>query len=144
MSFRSFAGFWNFPQLYNASQEIDAPPIYAPYGTPGFWQPATNPAHSNSLAPNSGQGYTVGAAMSAASSAIAASPPATPAIAAATGQPMAPVTLVSPLPSITAVPNAVATNGGPLCSLNSWVAANPMLAAAGAFGLFLLLKGGRR
>jgi hypothetical protein len=58
------AGFWNFPQLYNTSQAIDSPPVYAPYGTPGFWQPATVPAASSSIAPNSGARNTVGAAMS--------------------------------------------------------------------------------
>jgi hypothetical protein len=163
------AGFWNYPQIYNASQEIDVPPIYAPYGTPGFWPDGTRPslgevappetftftrglptssapmpASASSIAPNSGQNNTVAAAMSASSSEYFANLPPTPAIAAATGTPLAPVSLVSPMPSITAIPNPVTSQPSGFCSINSWVASNPMLAAAGVFGLFLLLKGGKR
>jgi hypothetical protein len=141
------AGFWNYPQLYNTVQEIDVPPIYAPYGTPGFWQPATVSTPNNSIAPNSGARNNVGAAFSSASSAMwAAAPPATPAVAAATGQPLAPITLVAPLPSITAIPNpntpAPAPSG--MCAVNTWVSSNPMLAAGAALGLFLLLSGGKK
>jgi hypothetical protein len=141
------AGFWNFPQIYNASQEIDAPPIYAPYGTPGFWQPATVPAASNSIAPNSGQRNTVGAAMSAASSAARAAQavPSTPDEAIRTGMPLAPISLVSPMPSITAIPNPTSTaDSGTLCSVSSWAASNPLLAAGVALGVYFLLSGGKK
>jgi hypothetical protein len=128
------AGFWNAPQLYNASQAVENPAIYAPYGTPGFWQPAS----ASSIAPNSGRINTVRGAMSASSSAArAAIPPATPAIAAATGQPLAPITLVAPMPSITAVPNAIPGPSGVGC----WVNANPILAvAAGLLGVWFLSR----
>ena len=147
------AGFWNFPQLYNTSQEIDVPPIYAPYGTPGFWQPATTmglgrlaDAASSSIAPNSGATNTVGAAMSAASSAAAASqaPASTPDQAISTGSSIGPISLVSPMPSITAIPNPAQSPPAPSawCSWDAWVAANPWWAGLIAVGTFMLISSG--
>ena len=132
----TYAGFSNAPQIYNASQAVENPAIYAPYGTPGFWQPAS----VSSVAPNSGALNTVRGAMSARSSALRAAsmpPPATPAIAAATGQPLGPITLVAPMPSITAVPNALPGPSGAAC----WINSNPALAVAlSLLGVWFLSK----
>jgi hypothetical protein len=147
------AGFWNFPQLYNTSQEVDVPPIYAPYGTPGFWQPATTmglgrlaDAASSSIAPNSGSLNTVRGAMTAANSATMAAqtPPSTPDAAISSGQGIGPITLVSPMPSITAIPNPAQTPSAPSgwCSWDAWVAANPWWAGLVAVGTFMLISSG--
>jgi hypothetical protein len=128
------AGFWNAPQIYNVSQAVENPAIYAPYGTAGFWQPSS----VSSVAPNSGALNTVRGAMSASSSALrAAIPPATPAIAKQTGQPLAPITLVAPMPSITAVPSAPPAPAGVGC----WINSNPVLAVAlGLAGVWFLSR----
>ena len=149
------AGFWNYPQLYNAVQDINVPPIYAPYGTPGFWQPATTmglgrlaalPASSASLAPNSGSINTVrGAMMASNSAAMAAQAPAsTPDQALATGSPIGPISLVTPMPSITAIPNPAHSPPAPAswCGWDSWVAANPWWAGLIAVGTFMLISSG--
>lgn len=137
-----YAPYWNAAQIYNASQAVDVPPVYAPYGVPGFWK-AGIPPYVNPMAPNSGANLTVGAAMMASNSpGRNVAPPPNVKTAIATGQGIGPISLVSPLPSITAVPNPA--NPQSSCSFNSWVSQNPGLAALGAFGVFLLLKGGKR
>lgn len=144
---RATGGFWYAPSIQNSLQAMDVPPIYAPYGTYGFWPNTTvkNQLSTDSatLAPNSGQGNTV--ASSAIASGFGDAPPAsTPAVASATGQPLGPVSLVAPMPSITPSPNLVTATPPPACnSMDAWVNSNPMLAALGIVGVFLLLGGKR-
>lgn len=141
---RATAGFWYAPSVQNTIQAMDVPPIYAPYGTYGFWPNSTvTTTPDRSIAPNSGKGNDVAAA-AIASGFGDAHPASSPAVASATGQSLGPVTLVAPMPSITAPPNAVGATAPPACnSMDSWVNGNPLLAALGIVGVFFLL-GGRR
>lgn len=146
---RSTAGFWYAPDIENSLQAMDVPPIYAPYGTYGFWpnSTVTQPLSTDSatLAPNSAQGNSVAAA--AIASGFGDAPPAaSPAVATATGQDLGPISLVAPMPSITAPPNAVSPIPTPVPACNSmdaWVTANPTLAALGVVAVFFLLGGKR-
>ena len=148
---RATPGFWYPPNLENSLQAMDVPPIYAPYGTYGFWPNATVRngngvlnSPDTSLAPNSAKGNTVAAA--AIASGFGDAPPAaSPAMAGATGQSMGPITLVAPMPSITPSPQQVSATAPavPCNSMDSWVIANPTLAALSILGVFFLL-GGRR
>ena len=145
-------GFMYAPSIENTIQDMMVPPIYAPYGTYGYW-PIRTARNGNSvlskpdtsIAPNSAQGNSVAAAAIASSFGVGDAPPAaSPASAQATGQAMGPVTLVAPMPSITPSPNAVAATPAPVCnSVDSWVSQNPMIAALGVLGVFFLM-GGRR
>jgi len=146
---RATGGFWYAPSIQNSLQAMDVPPIYAPYGTYGFWPNATVTQNSvlntpdTSLAPNSGQGNTVASA--AIASGFGDAPPASsPAVATATGQSMGPVTLVAPMPSITPSPQVVTATPAPVCNtMDAWVNSNQLLAALGIVGWYLLLGGKR-
>ncbi len=137
---RATAGFWWAPSIGNSLQAQDVPPIYAPYGTPEFWPNSTVTATPDtSIAPNSGQGNSVAASMMAAG--FSGTPPAaSPAVAAATGQDMGPISLVAPMPTITPRQDNVAPAS--TCNpIDTWVTSNPMMAALGIVGVFLLLGG---
>jgi len=147
---RSTAGFWYAPRIDNTIQAMDVPPIYAPYGTKYFWPNATVRTQITQTTPdtalvakNSGKDITVASAVAMNGFGDASAPPAaSPATAAATGQSLGPVSLVAPMPSITAPPNTVAPTPAPVCnSVDSWVSANPMLAALGVVGVFLFFGG---
>ncbi len=137
---RATAGFWYAPSIENSLQAMDVPPIYAPYGTYGFWpnETVTN-VPDRSIAPNSGQGNSVAASMVAAG--FSGTPPAaSPAVASATGQEMGPISLVAPMPTIT--PRQDNVSASPVCNpLDTWVASNPLIAALGIVGVYLLLGG---
>jgi len=82
--------------------------------------------------------------------AAAATPAPTPdSVSAAAGTSVAPITLVSPMPSITAPgPTQVSSAAIPAapagwCAVETWVNNNPGLAAASAILLFFTVKGGR-
>lgn len=144
---RATGGFWYAPSVQNSLQAMDVPPIYAPYGTYGFWPNETVTRRlstdSATIAPNSAEGNTVAAA--AVASGFGDAPPAaSPAVANATGQSLGPVSLVAPMPSITPSPQAVTATPAPVCnSIDSWVSSSPMLAALSIFGVYLLLGGKR-
>jgi hypothetical protein len=155
---RATAQFWYVPDIQNSIQDMMVPPVYAPYGTIGFWPNAVatkplmfsgsasgvlNTAANNAtsgIAPNSGAGTTV--ASSAVASGLADAPPAASVQSAQfTGNPIGPTSLVAPLPSITQSPSAPPV---PVMSCNStdaWVAQNPMIAALGILGVYVLLRG---
>lgn len=137
---RATAGFWYAPDIGNSLQAQDVPPIYAPYGTYGFWPNGTvTDTPDRSIAPNSGQGNSVAASMIAAGFS-GAPPAATPAVASATGQQMGPITLVAPMPTITPRQDNVAPAS--TCNpVDAWVTGNPLLAALGIIGVYLMLGG---
>jgi hypothetical protein len=142
-------GFFWLPSYENTLQAMDTPVVYAPYGTPEFWpsevaslyNPVLN-TPDTSIAPSSATGTV--AAASALSGLGDYPPPSSPAAAVATGQPLAPITLVTPMPSITPQPQ-LASDTGPVCAnaVDAWVTNNPMLAGLGVLAVYLLL-GGRR
>ncbi len=137
---RATAGFWYAPTIQNSLQAQDVPPIYAPYGTDQFWPNATvTNVPDRSIAPNSGNGNSVASSMMA--SGFAGTPPAaSPAVAAATGQDMGPISLVAPMPTITPRQDNVAAT--PACNpIDTWVTSNPLMAALGIVGVFLLFGG---
>lgn len=147
---RSTASFWWVPTIENSLQAMDTPVVYAPYGTAQFWPNGTvrGPQNGNSvlnvpdksLAPNSAQGNTVAGA--AIASGFGDAPPAaSPAAATASGQNIGPVSLVAPMPSITASPQAPAPPPIPCNSVNTWVSENPMLAALSVLGVYFFLGG---
>ena len=77
------------------------------------------------------------------------SPAPTPdSVSAAAGTSLSPITLVSPVPSITAAgPTQVSSAAVPaaptgFCAVENWVNQNPGLAALAGVGLFFLIKGG--
>ena len=89
-----------------------------------------------SLAQNSGQNTTV-------ASSVIVGPDQTPPSADTTGPgALSPITLTSPMPSITPVrPGTVTTNEPDFwCGVNSWVSTNPWLALAGVAAAYFLLR----
>lgn len=122
---RATPGFWWAPTFENTLQAMDVPPVYAPYGTPGFWPNAT----VREIAPNSGQKTSVAAsALKGLHGAVD------------TGHPLNPISLVAPMPSITPVPASVSDT--PACNaVSAWASGNPLLAALAVVGTYLFLGG---
>lgn len=80
----------------------------------------------------------------------APTPAPTPdAVSAAANTALAPITLISPMPSITAPgatqvsSTAVPSAPAGWCAIESWVNSYPGLAALAGVGLFFIVKGGR-
>ena len=61
------------------------------------------------------------------------------------GQPLGPVTLTTPMPSVLQPrANQVTPDQVSPCALSQWVTKNPLLAVGGAVALYFLLKGDKR
>ncbi len=146
---RATAEFWYPPSIDNTLRAMDVPPIYAPYGTDQFWpnaivsmQQQTTP--DTSIAPNSGKSITVAGSVAMQGFGDASvSPASSPAAASATGQPIGPVSLVAPMPSITPSPQAVTATPPPMpCNpVSQWVTSNPLMAAAVIAGAYYFFGG---
>ena len=155
-------GYWEgFPgnSSYQNSDIINAafgdptntspvPPVFNtfPTITPDVLVPSTTIVQQTtnmpSVAPNSGQGTTVATSALAGLSADAPAA-ANPDQSIATALPIGPVSLVSPLPSITP-PRPDQVTGADPCPISNWIANNPAVAALSAIGIFLLFAGGKK
>ena len=129
-----FAPMWFAPNPDADLRDLIVPPIYAPYGTQPFWPPST--AQSAIAMSGLGNGSP--------------SPAPTPNAATAPGQSLAPISLVSPMPSITSTPvTSVASDQMPptpggWCAIENWVNQNPGLAAVSALLVFFAVRGGHK
>jgi hypothetical protein len=128
---RATATFWNPPAIDNTAQDVDVPPIYAPYGTPTFWRDGATlyiaPSDS-SVAPNSGQGLTV------ANTGVSG--------LGDFSDNLAPANLVATMPSIVQ-PNKPAKSTA-TCTMANWVLQHTGLALLAALGVFVIASGGRK
>lgn len=152
------APFWYVPDAGNTLQDLDVPVVTAPYPQCGFYPPSycqdlITPISTATPAANSTAARIQQAQAVTAATAASAAPAPTPAAASISGQGLAPITLVSPMPSIVTPPaGSVSSNNIPApaspsfeCSLASWVNGNPLLAAVAAFGVyFMFASGGRK
>lgn len=123
------------------------------YGRPWFPPGVTG---ANWLAGNSGAGYDVGSSIYSdmgpvgagsdmMGSESAVSPAASVADAQMTGQPLGPVTLTTPMPSVLQPRNnQVTAQSLQPCKLAQWVNDNPLPAVGAALVIFFLLRGGRK
>lgn len=137
---RAQAPYWYAPSTDNSLQRTNVPPIYAPYGSYGYW--AFGPRFI--LAPNSGDRTNI-VRNSFAPGGSDIAPAANVAEAIITGQPVGPITLTSPMPSITPPrQGSVMPSGDSNCGASSWAAEHPLVALGVAGALYLLLRGGRR
>lgn len=169
-----YSPMWYAPNYQNVLQDLDVPVIYAPYSQCGFWPPSgcqdypmqflqnyTPPPNTTAslmaalygMNPPSTSGTSALPASNGVSpSSAPLSPAPTPDSAASTGQALAPITLVSPLPSITAPgPNTVSSSNIPApaspsfeCSLANWVNSNPLMSSLLALGVYFLIAGGKK
>ena len=126
----AYAPMWYPPMVDSVARDLEVPPVYAPYVTDQFW-------------PNSYVNWHAG---------VGSAPAPTPAAAAVSGQALSPISLVSPMPSITPPsPVSIASNTIPTptqpsftCSLSQWVSANPILATLIGIGAFFAFSGGHK
>ena len=144
--------YWGSPSVDNSLRAMDGPAVYAPYGTPGYWKVHSTPPAVSYLQPNPAMANSPMASAIRAGLLGDVPPASSPDTAAAAALPLGPISLVSPMPSITqpsqdqvsttSVPPAQTP---PTCSISTWVSNNPALAALAAVGVYLFMsQGGRR
>lgn len=139
------APFWNTPNPDIVLRDQIVPPIYAPYGTRPFWPVGTTPPPPTDnvfttdpttdrilslVQARATSGYRYGP------SALGATPPAV------TSSNNALIPSDTTMPVITTPP--VTAAGAPDCGLGGWASAHPLLAVAGAFLLYHVLRGHRK
>jgi len=165
---RATAPFWYAPDVENTAQDMDVPPVYAPYPRYGYWPDRAkriSPANA-SIAPNSAQGTTVASSLgdtSVLSGGYASTPqdtvvtglcvggygpgcPAPAAPAPVTSIPssppaLTPRALVAPMPSIIRPLNPPPAPSA-TCEISDWVSNNTGLAVLAAVAIFALAHGG--
>ncbi len=149
------APMWYVPTPANTLLDMDVPPVTAPYPQCDFYPPSycqniQIPFLNDQPAPNSTAALVQASNQAAAQMAMMATPAPTPAAASITGQSLSPITLVSPMPTITAPPaGSVVSNNIPApvlpsfeCGIANWVNSNPLLAALSAVAVYFFVAKG--
>ena len=147
------AGFPTFQAASPATQGT----VLGPSGStvPSLTSPSSNqgasPVSTTAAAAVTGvpsaPSYTSPYGNPAANGAQGGTPAWNPDQAAQSGQPTGPITYTNPWPSIISPPpvaSAPVQQTSALCEFGAWVNQNPLLAALGTLGVYLLLKGGKR